>query len=123
MKWENSLYTKRLQKHSTRHRDCCAFVSRLLLILVINLFCFNNRGLFCLCYITKHLMTDPSGNMFVSHFNKQLLFTLSNPRLQLVKINHVISVYLSLTGKTVRLLTLTLFFDLTMAEFSINSNY
>ena len=27
-----------------------------------NLFCFNNCGLFCLCY-TKHLMTAPSGNI------------------------------------------------------------
>ena len=28
---------------------------------------FNNCGLFCLCYITKHLMTAPSGNIcFIS---------------------------------------------------------
>mgnify|MGYP001796495483 CR=1 FL=1 len=34
------------------------------LILLINLFCFRNCGLFCLCYITKHLMTALSVNMF-----------------------------------------------------------
>ena len=33
-------------------------------------------------------------------------FTVKNPRLQLVKTDHVISVYQSLTGKTVRLWTL-----------------
>ena len=33
------------------------------LILLINLFCFNNCGLFWLCYTTKHLMTAPSGNI------------------------------------------------------------
>ena len=33
--------------------------------------------------------------------NKQPLFTVKNPPLQLVKIDHAISVYLSLTGKTV----------------------
>ena len=32
------------------------------LILVINPFCFNNCGLFCLSYITKHLMTAPSSS-------------------------------------------------------------
>ena len=34
--------------------------------------------------------------------NKQPSFTVKNPRLQLVKTGHVISGYLSLTGKTVR---------------------
>ena len=35
---------------------------------------FNNRGLFCLCYITKHLKTAPSGNIcFVSFESKSLL--------------------------------------------------
>ena len=35
-------------------------------------------------------------------FDKPSLLTVKNPRLQLVKIDHVILGYLSLTGKTVR---------------------
>ena len=45
-----------------------------------------------------------------------------NPRLQLVKIDHVISVYLSLTGKTVRLWTLTFVSWFNHGQDSINSN-
>ena len=39
----------------------------------------------------------------LTQFNKQPSLTVKNPHLQLVKIDHVISVYLSLTGKTVQL--------------------
>ena len=42
-----------------------------------------------------------------SSFNKHPSLTVKNLRLQLVKMDHVILVYLSLTGKTVRLWTLT----------------
>ena len=38
----------------------------------------------------------------INVINKQPSFTIKNMRLQLVKIDQVISVYLSLTGKTVR---------------------
>mgnify|MGYP001800539130 CR=1 FL=1 len=38
----------------------------------------------------------------LSEFNKQPSFTVKNPRLQLVKIDHVISVYLSVTGTAVQ---------------------
>ena len=63
-----------------------------------------------------------SGNWQIM-FNKQPSFTGKIPRLQLVKIDHVFSVYLSLTDETMRLWTLTLYLDLTMAESSINSNH
>ena len=33
------------------------------------LFCFNNCSLICLCYITKHLITTPSGNIDFSRFS------------------------------------------------------
>ena len=43
----------------------------------------------------------------LNYINKRPSFTVKNPHLQLVRIDHVISVYLPLTGKTVRLWTLT----------------
>ena len=57
---------KRLHKHLKRHMDCCTFVSPIS-FLYNELYCFKNCGLFCLCYIRKHLMTVPLGNIcFVS---------------------------------------------------------
>ena len=47
--WKNPC-RKRLHKHSKCHKDCCMYICISTLILVINLFCFNNCGLFCLCY-------------------------------------------------------------------------
>ena len=44
------------------------------LILVINLLCFCNCGLFCLCYITKHLMTAPSGKKDV--FSRECILSV-----------------------------------------------
>ena len=66
MKWENSLQKK--TPKTLNMPQGLLYVCTTTLILVINLFCFNNNcGLFCLCYITKHLMTAPSGNIcFIS---------------------------------------------------------
>ena len=65
MKLENSLYKK--TPKALNMPQGLLYVCISTLILVINLFCFNNCGLFCLCYITKHLMTAPSENIcFVS---------------------------------------------------------
>ena len=52
---------------------------------------------------------DVHGSTFsnLNSINKQLSFIVKIPRLQLFKIDHVISVYLSLVGKIVRLLKLT----------------
>ena len=65
MKLENYLQKKTLKTLNTPQGLLYVCISTL--ILVINLFCFNNCVLLCLCYITKHLMTALSGNIcFVS---------------------------------------------------------
>ena len=60
MKLENSLYKK--TPKALNMPQGLLYVCISTLILVINLFCFNNCGLFCLCYITEHVMTVPSRN-------------------------------------------------------------
>ena len=45
-------------KSKMKLEKVCIFA--LILVNNLNLFCFSNCGLFCLCYITKHLMTAPS---------------------------------------------------------------
>ena len=49
-----------------------------------------------------HVIEEKSGTVLLIVFNKQPSFTVKNPHLQLVKIDLVISVYLSVTGTTMQ---------------------
>ena len=61
---------------NTQNAQGLLYVCISTLILVINLFRFNNCGLFCLCYITKHLMTAPSENICFVSLESKCFFLL-----------------------------------------------
>ena len=73
-KWKlqrNLLLILQIEDDSKNTQHGLLYVCISTLIVVINLFCFNNCGLFCLCYITKHLITAPSGNICFLSFKSR----------------------------------------------------
>ena len=69
---------KRLQK--TQHATRTAVSLYLQSHSCNKLFCFNNCGLFCLCYLAKHFTTVSSGNICLLSLKSQCF-----PRLRLRK--------------------------------------